>query len=144
MRLQYHRWATCTLFVFAGCGTAGFNGFLIDFGPPAKVSAREIEEHRVQFNQERDPKAFRWLLNHAIENGMTVREVEHALGDSGERVFDDVAVKSKHREFLHSDIAYKWGPDSDGNSVVLFFREGRLIQYQADKAIDKWESEGFL
>jgi hypothetical protein len=71
-------------------------------------------------------------MAHSLNNGMTVQEVERALGDAGERIYDDVELKSHHGEFLHTDIAYKWGPDTDGNSAVLFFREGRLIQYSPE------------
>lgn len=116
----------------AGCGTAGLNGFLADLGHQ-KITNAEFEEHRKQFSQEKDPQALSWLMAHALNNGMTVQEVEHALGDAGERIYDDVELKSHYEEFLHTDVAYKWGPDTDGNSVVLFFREGRLVQYSPEK-----------
>jgi hypothetical protein len=124
--------ALTSLSGFAGCGTAGLNGFLADLGQQ-KITNAEFEEHRKQFSQEKDPQAFRWLMAHSLNNGMTVKEVERALGDVGERIYDDVELKSHHGEFLHTDVAYKWGPDTDGNSAVLFFREGRLIQFEAGK-----------
>ncbi len=130
-----HRWnwpILCGALLLTGCGTAGLNGFLADLGRP-KISATELQSRRAKFSQERDPAAFRWLLTHTLENGMSVQEVDHALGDSGERIYDDLKLKTQNEGFHQTDVAYKWGPDSEGRSVVLFFREGRLIQYSPEK-----------
>jgi hypothetical protein len=114
-----------------GCGTAGLSGLdalLVEFRP-RRAPIEEIEAHRVKFVQDRDPEAFRWLLANTLQNGMTLAEVNQALGDKGERIYDDQKLKFNRGEYLQTDVAYKWGPTSDGHSVVLVFRDGRLIQF---------------
>lgn len=118
------------LLAVSGCGTAGLSGYLQDFGQN-RTTFRDIEEHRAKFIRDRDPASFRWLLTHTIDNGMTVHEINQALGDNGERMDRDQELKAHQNEYLQTDVAYKWGPDRDGQSVILFFREGRLVHFQA-------------
>jgi hypothetical protein len=113
----------------SGCGTAGLSGYLMDFGQN-RITLRDIDQHRTKFIRERDPASFRWLLTHTVDTGMTVQDVNQALGDSGERIDRDQELKAHQGEYLQTDVAYKWGPDRDGQSVVLFFREGRLVHFQ--------------
>ena len=132
----------CGLLLLTGCETGSLHGMLANWSGP-RISAGDVENHRSRFSQERDPAAFRWLLAHTLENGMSVQEVGHALGDEGERVYDDLQLKTQNQDFHQTDVAYKWGPDSDGRSVVLFFREGRLIQYRPDNFVDDEASKSW-
>jgi hypothetical protein len=118
------------MLALSGCGTAGLSGYLMDFGQN-RITFSDIEQHRAKFIRERDPASFRWLLTHTISNGMSVHEINQALGDSGERMERDQNLKANQGEYLETDVAYKWGPDREGQSVILFFREGRLIHFKA-------------
>jgi hypothetical protein len=116
----------------AGCETSKVQALLPhDFRH--RTSEAEIEKHRERFIVDRNPESFRWLLTHGIENGMTVMDVNRVFGDTSERIDNDVELKRERGEYLQTDVAYKWGPDRDGQSVILFFREGRLVNVRADQ-----------
>ena len=86
-------------------------------------------EFRQKFVAERDPAAFKWLLAHRIHNEMSVAEVSSVLGESGERRFDDREYKTNGGNYHTTDVGYQWGPDRTGHTVVLFFRDGKLIHF---------------
>lgn len=93
---------------------------------PEKLQAER--SHRDKFIQERDHEAFYWLLSHKISNGMHLGEVEDVFGEPGEYTDDYKRLKSDGQTQL-TDSAYRWGPDNKGFSAVLFFRDGRLINF---------------
>jgi hypothetical protein len=86
-------------------------------------------EYRERFLTERDPEALRWLLSNRIHNEMTVTEVANVLGEKGERRFDDREYKTNGGFYQTTDVGYQWGPDKNGHSVVLFFRDGKLVHF---------------
>jgi hypothetical protein len=88
------------------------------------------QSNREKFSVHRDHKALYWLLANRISNGMRLQEVEEILGESGEYTTD---FKSNDSKGLHqtTDSVYKWGPDSTGKSVVLFFRDGHVCNFNA-------------
>lgn len=98
-----------------------------------EAAYRQAERHRKRFQTEKDPAALRWLLEHRIHAGMSLAEVGRALGEEGERVFDDNWLKSDGGNYRADDVAYRWGPDSQGKSVYLVFRDGRLMYFDADE-----------
>ncbi|MDP1796087.1 MAG: hypothetical protein Q8K78_01325 [Planctomycetaceae bacterium] len=114
---------------FVGCetlhqaGVPGLEQYVKD------EDALAAPEYRESFQVDRDPTAFSWLLAHRVRNGMTVSEVSEALGDSGEEFSNSQALKKNANEYQATDIAYRWGPDAQGRSVILFFRDGHLIQF---------------
>ncbi len=116
----------------AGCETAEVQALLPEYFRH-HTSEAEIEQHRERFIVDRDPESFRWLLTHGVENGMTVMDVNLVLGDTSERIDNDVELKRERGEYLQTDVAYKWGPDRDGHSVVLFFREGHLVNFRSEQ-----------
>lgn len=97
------------------------------------VSKQQVAEYQQRFLIDGDPKALDWLLAHRIENGMSVEEVSSVLGDSGEKLEQDGQYKNKGGFYQTTDQGYRWGPDRQGRSVTLFFREGRLIQFDPDE-----------
>ena len=99
------------------------------FPAQERFTTGEAQEYRSQFQIEQDPKAMTALLAHLVENGMTVAAVNDALGESGERYHDDQELKKNAGQYQQTDIAFKWGPDSNGRSVILFFRDGKLINF---------------
>ncbi len=92
-------------------------------------AAIEAPKQRERFQLDRDPAAFSWLLAHRIQNGMSVSEVGEALGDSGEEFSSSQALKGNAKEYQTTDVGYRWGPDAQGRSVILFFRENHLVNF---------------
>lgn len=93
---------------------------------PAEVQHDQDQREKFMLNQ--DHKALFWLIGHRLENGLLLSEVEEILGVPGEFTSDVDYGKS---DGLHqvTDTAYKWGPDNCGQSVILFFRDGRLSNF---------------
>lgn len=124
-------WALAVLLagLLAGCETlhnAGVPGLEQYVKDEAAITA---PKYREQFQVDRDPVAFNWLLRNRVRTGMTVGEVSEALGDSGEEFLNSQGLKKNANEYQTTDVAYRWGPDSQGRSVILFFRDGKLIQF---------------
>lgn len=97
------------------------------------VSRQDIAEHQERFLIDGEPEALDWLLIHQVENGMTLEEVSAALGDTGERLEQDGQYKNTGGLYQTTDQGYRWGPDRKGRSVTLFFREGRLVNFDPDE-----------
>jgi hypothetical protein len=119
-----------SLIVGSGCtmlheaGVPGLSGYV-------KKDEAAIARERFQrekFTQDRDHEALFWLLSNRLDNGMELSHVEDVLGGPGELSTDQKFLKSEgiHRT---TDSAFKWGPDNKGRSVILFFREGRLSNF---------------
>ncbi len=122
-------WAMLLMGVLVGCetlhqaGVPGLEQYVKDEDAIAAPNYRE------RFQVDRDPAAFSWLMRHRVRTGMTVAEVSEALGDSGEEFSSSQDLKKGLTEYQTTDVAFRWGPDSEGRSVILFFRDGRLIQF---------------
>ena len=118
------------LLLSAGCETmhnAGIPGFE-SFAKPDIEAQKAAAHHRDEYQQSHDHNSLYWLLAHKIASGMTLNEVEAAIGESGERELDTSRV-AKGGSYQITDQVYKWGPDSSGFSVVLFFRDGRVYNF---------------
>ena len=99
--------------------------------PYLKPDPEKIEEersHRDNYALHRDHESFYWLLRHKISNGMHRGEVEDVFSEPGEYTTEFKRLKSDGM-IQTTDSAYRWGPDSKGFSAILFFREGRLINF---------------
>jgi len=105
-------------------GVPGMERF-VDVG----FRARESEKNRERYQQNRDPKAMLWLLEHRVSSGMTVADVNQVFGEDGERQFDSQRLTTGEGEYQTGDVVYKWGPDSKGNAAYLVFREGHLVNF---------------
>lgn len=95
-------------------------------------TARQEEEqkYRDQFLIEKDPEALKWLLENRIHSGMTVNDVDKILGEPGEREFSDRWIKNDgDGRYRASDKVYRWGPDNQGRSIYLVFRENLLVNF---------------
>ena len=101
---------------------------MLPFGNKTNLSPQETEQ-RQKFMNERDPDAFHWLLSHRIHNEMTAQQVAHVFGEAGERREDDREYKTNGGFYQTTDVGYQWGPDRKGHTVVLFFRDGKLINF---------------
>jgi len=118
----------------AGCevlhnsGVPGLRKYA-DSGKPL----REEEKHRDRYQVDRDSEAMRWLLANRITTGMTVSEVGHMLGEDGEREHNDNRFKTGGGYLRLNDRVYRWGPDNEGNSVYLGFRDDRLVNFNPEE-----------
>ena len=119
-----------TVALLSGCETIEQSslGRMMPFGKKTNHSPQAAEQ-RQKFLNERDPDAFRWLLSHRIHTEMTVEQITHELGESGERRLDDREYKTNGGYYQTTDVGYQWGPDRKGHTVVLFFRDGKLINF---------------
>lgn len=86
-------------------------------------------EYREKFQVDRDPEAFAWLLRNRVRAGMTTMEVNEALGEAGEEFSQTDSIKKNTDGYQSTDVGYRWGPDAQGRSVILFFRDGHLVNY---------------
>jgi hypothetical protein len=113
----------------AGCETLpdGKLGELV-FGSGDRAMQLE-EEHRERYQETRKPDDRDWLLGHAVESGMTPTQVTRVLGQEGERVANDAWIKNGDGHYQIDDQAWKWGPDSEGQSVFLVFRDSKLVNF---------------
>lgn len=100
------------------------------------VDPKLAEEHRTKFQETRSEADLRWLLAHCITTGMTPAEVGHVLGEDGRRVYDDGWVKNNGGSFQAGDETWKWAADREGHSLMLVFRENRLIGFDPDEFRD--------
>jgi hypothetical protein len=121
--------ALLTLFV-TGCGTVSVPK-LPDMGNMfgEKSSLHEEEQHRQNYQSKRDPADLRWILANRISSGMSVSEVGRKIGEEGRRLYDDTWIKKGGGHYQSGDEAWKWEQDRNGQSLILVFREGRLVNF---------------
>lgn len=114
--------------ILSGCGGVP----VLPWFAREDTSQKVITEHQQKFVIDGDPESLDWLLRNSVESGMSVEEVNSALGDAGERIEHDGQYKNTGGLYQQSDKGYRWGPDRKGRSVTLFFREGRLVNFDPD------------
>ncbi|GAB4153790.1 MAG: hypothetical protein Tsb009_30240 [Planctomycetaceae bacterium] len=133
--LRYSIGGLMLMAVLSGClSSTGMvlPGFYLPGFPSAEEmkSASQMEEkYRAEFQQEGSPEAIRWLKANRLHAGMTVESVNAVFGVDGERVYEDRRFKSNGGIYHEGDETYKWGPDSEGVSHLLVFRDNRLVNY---------------
>ena len=120
------------LLVCIGCETlhnAGMPGLETYIKPdPAKLE--EERSHREKFSANQDHESLYWLVANRVQNSMTLREVETVIGETGESIGDTGHLRSEGIQT--TDTAFMWGPDNQGHSVVLFFRDGHLTNFHPE------------
>jgi hypothetical protein len=120
----------CVLFALATllCGCSTIDQQVLTWMPAPPLDGK-ADEMRMEYQESGSPAAIRWLLAHSVKQGMEPAEVGEALGDTGRRVEDDGWIKNDGGRFQVGDQAYKWGPDNDGNSYFLVFRDHKLVNF---------------
>lgn len=93
-----------------------------------EVEKVDASDQRLLYKTDGDAEALNWLLRNEIRQGMPIADVNQILGEDGERQYDAGWVKN-NGSFRVDDEVYKWGPDSDGQSIYLVFRNGHLTNY---------------
>jgi hypothetical protein len=137
--------AVVTAGMFAACVTAGCESpeaaRVLGQAGPAQVQRdrsprggrtpnAEEERHRGAYQTTRDPRALRWLLSRRIENGMTREEVDRVIGEAGETEMAGAGFKRENKGIFADDMLVRYGPDADGSTIYLVFRENRLVQFE--------------
>jgi hypothetical protein len=123
-----------TVVLSNGCGTLNGTGVAsLDAFTREKGTIREEETQRRRFIEERDPAAMRWLLANRVRTAMTVDEVSDVFGEPGIREQGDRWIKSSNGLYHEGDQIYKWGPDTDGHTIYLAFRDGHLVNFEPDE-----------
>ena len=125
-------------FFSSGCGLFSARN-LPDFDDMfgVKAGVRDEEQHRQSYQKSRDPEDLRWLLANRISSGMSVSEVGRIIGQEGRRLYDDTWIKSGAGYYQSGDEAWKWEQDRNGQSLILVFREGRLVNFDPGNYAEK-------
>jgi len=91
------------------------------------------QKHRKRYQIDRDPESIRWLKANRLKQGMTLGDVNQVLGVNGVPVLNQRKFIGKSNLYRSSDVTYKWGPDADGNSHFLVFRDDKLVNYDPEE-----------
>lgn len=127
--------------LLASCETLKAPGSTADwFARNNKGHEREVQSYRTQWQTRRDKAAIRWLLATQIHNGLTPEEVSVRLGEVGVKEQNTREFKKEGDGFRIDDEFYKFGPDREGESYYLGFRDGQLVQFDAQRFADKGKS----
>ena len=120
--------------VLSSCETLKAPGSAADwFARNNKGHEREVQSYRTQWQTRRDGEAIRWLLATQIHNGLTPEEVNERLGDSGELEINTKEFARQGDGFRVDDQFYRYGPDKQGRSHYLGFRDGKLINFDSER-----------
>lgn len=116
----------------AGCESTSLNTSLLESlaGRPV-VSEKEQAQRRAAYIENHNREDLYWLLQNCVTTGMGVHEVAGVIGETPE--LEPHSQWLKQADFRVDDKVYKFGPDSQGQSVYLLFREGRLINHNPDE-----------
>ncbi|MDA0835255.1 MAG: hypothetical protein O2955_17490 [Planctomycetota bacterium] len=106
-----------------------------------KTDRNEAEKRRQTYQSERDPESICWLLAHEVHSGMMLEEVNQVLGENGVREENSQWITTKGGNYRADDVAYRWGPDSEGGTVYLIFREDRLVNFDAATFKDRLKKD---
>jgi hypothetical protein len=114
---------------FSGCNATGnLTPTMFAKGSTDDSAKKTADSERRRYQEDRDPKALKWLLVHCVHRQMAVKDINGVLGEDATRVHDDTWVK-KGNGFREDDTVYRWGPDKNGREIYLVFREGKLINF---------------
>ncbi len=115
------------MLLLTGCSTMTS---LADFMQQDETLFAEAEKRREEFLVERSEDSIKWLLSNLAKNGMSKGDIDRIVGVQGERVFDDTDILSGDGLYRADDLVYSWGPDRQGNTYMLVFRDGKLINFE--------------
>ena len=113
----------------AGLGARGTGAKQRADAQPFDSPLAEEVHYRTEYQSQRSKQAMRWLMSHRIQSGMSREEVAHVLGEDGEIEHDDRWIKGNVGVYHVDDVTWCFGPDSEGHSVYLVFRDNRLINF---------------
>lgn len=121
----------------AGCETSGWAQKLEQaFSSRPHSTSGDEERHRRKYMGNHDRQALYWLLRHRIQSGMSYGDVCRILGEEGTRESKDNWIKSNGGNYQVGDDAYAFGPDSDGQTLYLLFRDDKLVNFDPTEFSD--------
>ena len=105
---------------------------LVFYGPIDESPAqRKLEEdNRRLYQTKRSRKAMRWLLQNRIQQGMSREDVNHVLGEEGQLEDNSRWLKEGSTLYRVDDELYGYGPDEQGSTIYLAFRDDKLIHFE--------------
>lgn len=127
-------WMVCSIAVFAlssGCETMpdwNSNSAMSDMHRTEK-KVDKAEAYRTRYLTKRDSKALDWILKNRLYSGMSRATVAKEFGEDGQYQESSKWLKATGGTFRTTDEAYKWGPDENGRSVYLIFRDDVLVNF---------------
>jgi len=89
---------------------------------------QEEADYRTDYQETRNPTALNWLLRNRIRIGLTVREISEVLGEDGVQEHDANWIRTTG-PFNQEDDVYRWGPDANGRTIYLVFRDKKLVNF---------------
>lgn len=134
---QMHRWHTQSILLLllilaTSCQNVSESNAWLESPKLSQKEARLKEvEQRELYQKEKDPAAIQWLLVNRIRTGMPVSDVDHILGEDGQREYETAAILKNDGNYRQTDEVYRWGPDRMGRTYMLVFREDRLVNFDA-------------
>jgi hypothetical protein len=115
-----------------GCESPSWTHALNEsFNAKAEGGPQTEEQHRREYIANHNRKSMRWLLAYRVRPGMSYDQVRHILGEEGE-LETNRSLKTGGVNVRVDDDVYAFGPDSEGRSLKLFFREDRLINFNPE------------
>lgn len=122
--------AGIAVLAIAGCESPEWTRSLNDsFAAADQPNPKLEEQYREEYAATHSPKSMRWLLSHCVEMGMSYKKVCQIMKEEGAPVTGDKSVLSGGGNYRVGDEVYAFGPDTNGKTVYLVFREDRLVNY---------------
>ncbi|HLJ12428.1 MAG TPA: hypothetical protein VKU82_14635 [Planctomycetaceae bacterium] len=120
--------------IVSGCESPTWTHTLNEsFSANQPAGPRTEEEHRREYLATGSRRSLRWLLAHCVKPGMSYDDLCGVLGQDGELETKDLKLKTNGGNYRIDDEVYRWGPDSEGRILYLFFRENRLFNFDPDE-----------
>jgi hypothetical protein len=115
----------------AGCESPEWTRSLNDsFAATDQPDSKTEEKHRREYEATRSHESMKWLLSHCVESGMSYKKVCHIMGEDGTLETGDRRLLAGGGNYRVGDEMYSFGPDSQGKTVYLAFREDRLVNFE--------------
>jgi hypothetical protein len=130
------RSAGCMMLLVAacccGCESPGWVKSLGKaLGSSSEEAAQAEQRHQEEYVATRSRSAMHWLLANRIESGMAYLDVCRVMCQEGSAEPAERWVKGQGYQV--GDEVYRFGPDNQGQSVYLVFREGRLVNFDPER-----------
>jgi hypothetical protein len=120
--------------VVAGCESPSWTHSLNEsFGAKEKSGAGTEEQHRQEYADTHSRESLNWLLSHCVKPGHSYKQVCDILGEEGTHEPNDRLRKAHGETYRIDDEVYAFGPDSNGRTLYLAFREDRLVNFDPEE-----------
>jgi len=128
--------AVSSMFVSGCASNANWQAFMKERGGGYKSPEEKREEeetHRTDYQENRSSEAMLWLLTNRVKQGMSVEDVNIILGQEGGLEKNAGWIRNKSPLYRRDDVTYRYGPDDEGRTIYLMFREGNLVNFDPEE-----------